>query len=195
MKNEIIKLVAIFSIIGFGLFLVSWQIVKDNASAEFKNPKSLQKIKGGIGIAEGFVFHPKGYFLFTEVDNGKIWKLNPKNNAIELYKSIKGKPARLEIYKGEIYFTDHQHRDVRKLTGNGMVKTIASDYNGKKFNSPMSPTFTAAGMYFTDPNFLKSGEKQLDFNGLFLCSNDKVTVIDKSFKDPNGTLLSKNGKW
>lgn len=80
-------------------------------------------------------------------------------------------------------------------------KTLAGDYQGKKFNSPNDVVFDKQGnFYFTDPPYglLKQTEdssKQIPFQGVYKVKPDgSVILLVDSLTRPNGIALSPDEK-
>ena len=75
--------------------------------------------------------------------------------------------------------------------------TLATDYEGQRFNSPNDLVRRSDGViFFTDPSFGLKGMndspvKELAFNGVFRLDPDgRVTLIDTALSFPNGVALS-----
>ncbi|MFD9740801.1 SMP-30/gluconolactonase/LRE family protein [Umezawaea sp. NPDC059074] len=75
--------------------------------------------------------------------------------------------------------------------------TLASSYQGKRFNSPNDVTIGANGtVYFTDPDFQRADrpDQMGGKTGVFRVSGGVVTLIDDTIREPNGIELSPDGK-
>jgi gluconolactonase len=98
---------------------------------------------------------------------------------------------------GRLLCCEHGDRRVSVLTKGGGKRTLADNYQGKRFNSPNDLVVHKSGaIFFTDPPYgLPKGPKdptrELDFCGVFrLDPNGTVTVVDKTLERPNGIALS-----
>jgi len=75
--------------------------------------------------------------------------------------------------------------------------TLASTYQGKRFNSPNDVTIGANGtVYFTDPDFQRADrpDQMGGKTGVFRVSGGVVTLIDDTIREPNGIELSPDGR-
>jgi gluconolactonase len=100
--------------------------------------------------------------------------------------------------KGQLYICEHGDRRVSYLTPRGGKRTLADNYNGKRFNSPNDLAIAANGdVYFTDPPYGLGGEefRELDFHGVYrVTPQGVVSLITRDLDRPNGVALSPDGK-
>ncbi len=74
---------------------------------------------------------------------------------------------------------------------------VASNYQGRAFNSPNDLTVGADGtVYFTDPDFQRANrsDQMSGRTGVFRVKNNVVSLIDDTIREPNGIALSPDGK-
>ncbi|MEU8274118.1 SMP-30/gluconolactonase/LRE family protein [Microbispora bryophytorum] len=74
---------------------------------------------------------------------------------------------------------------------------VASSYQGRVFNSPNDLTVGADGtVYFTDPDFQRANrpDQMSGRTGVFRVKNGVVSLIDDTIREPNGIVLSPDGK-
>ncbi len=98
--------------------------------------------------------------------------------------------------KGNLLLCQHGARRVAALA-DGKFSPLATQYEGKRFNSPNDLAVTKDGtVYFTDPPYGLGGEKaELDFHGVYRLSTDgKVSLVTKAVQWPNGIALSLDQK-
>jgi gluconolactonase len=100
--------------------------------------------------------------------------------------------------KGRLYFCEHGDRRVSYLTPGGGKRTLADNYEGKRFNSPNDLAIAASGdVYFTDPPYGLAGEqfRELDFHGVYrVTPQGVVSLVTRELERPNGVALSPDGK-
>ena len=75
--------------------------------------------------------------------------------------------------------------------------TVAADHQGRAFNSPNDLTIGQDGTtYFTDPNFQRGNraDEQGGRTSVFRVRNGVVDVVDDTLSQPNGVVLSPDGK-
>jgi gluconolactonase len=111
----------------------------------------------------------------------------------------------------DLVVCQHGNRRVGVIYTNGSFVTIASDYQGKRFNSPNDAVISyEKRLYFTDPPyglFAKENreviEKELPFNGVYMVDNkdflnvlstgvptQNTILVDDQLTRPNGIALS-----
>jgi gluconolactonase len=91
---------------------------------------------------------------------------------------------------------------VSYLTPGGGKRTLADNYNGKRFNSPNDLAIARNGdVYFTDPPYGLPGRerdtqfRELPFHGVYrVTPQGVVSLITRDLDRPNGVALSPDGK-
>lgn len=183
----------------------------------------LEKLAGGFSFLEGPVWSPRGYLLFSDMRNHRIYRWVAPGN-VSLFEAQTGfaaedhtlhsfflrkllfhhrtgpnglafdKEARLTI-------CEHGNRRVTRIEKDGTLTIVAERYQGKRLNSPNDLVFRADGMlYFTDPSFgLPDGdndqEKELPYSGIFLVSDRGLELVGSELDGPNGLALSPDEKY
>jgi len=92
----------------------------------------------------------------------------------------------------------HDNRTVSSYTLADRTRTtVAADYQGRAFNSPNDLTIGQDGTtYFTDPNFQRGNraDEQGGRTSVFRVRNGVVSLVDDTLSQPNGVVLSPDGK-
>jgi gluconolactonase len=171
----------------------------------------IEKLADGFTWAEGPVWISSGnYLLFDDVPGNAMYRWSEKDGL-----SVFLKPAGFEGKDTSIFreaganglFPDTANTILVADSGNRMIarmdlatkkKTpLATQFEGKKLNSPNDVIRTKAGViFFTDPPYgLKdindSKAKELSFNGVYRLDLDgSLHVIDRELTFPNGIALS-----
>ena len=103
--------------------------------------------------------------------------------------------------QGSLISCEHGDRRVSRLTPGGGKRTVADNYQGKRFNSPNDCAVHSSGaIYFTDPPYgLPKGwddeRRELDFCGVYRVAPDgEVTLLCKTMTRPNGICFSPDEK-
>jgi gluconolactonase len=175
---------------------------------------NIEKIADGFSFTEGPVWHPDGYLLFSDPNTNTIYRYNPANNNVTVYISHSGytgadigdyhQPGSngLTIDKeGRLIVNQHGNRRVIRHEKKGPVTILADNIDRKKFNSPNDVVIKSDGsIYFTDPpyglpNAFNNAKKELDYSGVFMIKNGKVTVVSKDLGGPNGLAFSPDEKY
>ncbi|HET6225799.1 MAG TPA: SMP-30/gluconolactonase/LRE family protein [Bacteroidia bacterium] len=174
----------------------------------------IEKIADGFSFTEGPVWHPDGYLLFSDPNTNTIYRYNPINHNVTVYMSHSGytgadigeygQPGSngLAIDKeGRLIIDQHGNRRVIRIEKKGPVTVLADKIDGKRFNSPNDIVLKSDGtIYFTDPpyglpNFFKDARKELDYQGVFMIRDGKVSVVAKDCGGPNGLAFSPDEKY
>lgn len=191
-------------------------IVKEDAALDaLLDPDAkLEVLVNGLNWSEGPVWSKElGAVLFSDVPENHVlkWKegdgmsvyLKPSGyTGILPYSREPGSNGLTFNAKGELCSCEHGDRRVSVLTKGGGKRTLADNFEGKRFNSPNDLCFDKAGnLYFTDPPYgLPKGpgdkeNRELDWNGVYRVTPDgKVTLLTKEMTFPNGIALSPDEK-
>jgi gluconolactonase len=192
------------------------EIVKaDPALDALLAPDAKVEVLGtGLNWSEGPVWSRElSAVLFSDVPENHIlkWKegegmsvwLKPSGfTGILPYSREPGSNGLTLNAKGELCACEHGDRRVSVLTKGGGKRTLADNFEGKRFNSPNDLCFDKAGnLYFTDPPYgLPKGpadkeNRQLDWNGVYRVTPEgKISLLTKEMTFPNGIALSPDEK-
>ena len=103
--------------------------------------------------------------------------------------------------QGCLISCEHGDRRVSRLTPGGGKRTVADNWQGKRFNSPNDCAVHSSGaIYFTDPPYgLPKGwndeRRELDFCGVYRVTPDGVvTLLCDTMTRPNGICFSPDEK-
>lgn len=164
--------------------------------------------------SEGPVWVPGGdYVLFSDVPENVIWKWSVDGGLESFLQPsalVDGRPVDpsgqgsnglyLDL-EGQVLVADHGSRSLYRLDpGSKMRSVLASDFEGKRFNSPndlvVSRVRWPGTVFFTDPPYGLTGDdnselKEIDFNGVYRLDPDgEVTLLEAGLPRPNGIALS-----
>jgi len=144
-------------------------------------PNSVMKWQEGVGVS--LFMKPSGYTGVA--DYGR----EPGSNGLALDAS------------GRLISCEHGDRRISALTPGGGKITLASHWNGKRFNSPNDLAIRDNGdIFFTDPIYgLPQREndlmRELDFCGVYRLQPDgTVTLQSRQISRPNGIAFSPDQK-
>jgi len=196
---------------------VSWRIERLDARFDALVPAnaSLEKIADGHDWVEGPLWcKATNELLFSDVVRNAIYQWKPgEGEKIFLQPSgytgkepFPGKePGSNGLTldpQGKLVMCEHGDRRISRLGDDNKTRTTLVDrFRGKRINSPNDVIFSSKGdMYFTDPPFglpkaFDDPAKELDFQGVFrLAKNDRLSVLTKALKAPNGIAFSPDEK-
>ncbi len=148
------------------------QIVRNDPRLDQLIPKNAQieVLASGFVWAEGPVWVKNGsYLLFSDVPENKVlrWKegegetdgisvfLKPSGfTGIGTYSDEPGSNGLTLDKQGALISCEHGDRRVSRMVWGGGKRTIADNYQGKRFNSPNDVVVKSDGsLYFTDPPY------------------------------------------
>ncbi len=166
---------------------------------------NFEKLGDGFVFTEGPIwFHEKGYLLFSDIDGDTIRKWSPEKG-VELFRHPSNEPnGSARDKEGRFLSCEHKTRGITRTEEDGTVTKLITHYEGKRLNSPNDVIIRSDGkIYFTDPcsgitdydgNFIE--EPELDFCGVYLYDplTEKLTLLTKELKKPNGLAFSPDEK-
>jgi len=155
----------------------------------------LELVWGEGEFTEGPALAADGSILFSDIGES-IYRYDPKTGKTVLFRRPSGRANGLMFnQQGELIACEGANeggnRRLSITTGidggkDGMVKTLADRYEGKRFNSPNDLAIDALGrVYFTDPRYVGNDTRELDFEGVFLVSPDgSVKLATREVQNP-----------
>jgi gluconolactonase len=158
----------------------------------------VERVGGGFAFVEGpvWVKQGAGYLIFSDIYNSRTMKIATANHP-EVYREFThaGNGNSMDA-QGRVYTCERDgHRVVRQEKDRAET-VIASQYEGKRLNSPNDVVVRRDGqVYFSDPASLALLEpRELSFNGLYhVTPQGKVSLIAKMPR-PNGVALTEDGR-
>lgn len=153
----------------------------------------VEKVAGNFEFTEGPLWHPDGFLLFSDIPANTIYKWSAKDR-VEVFRQPSGNAnGNTFDRQGRLMTAEHSNRRVSRTEKDGTIVTLASEYQGKRLNSPNDLVVKSDGsIYFTDPPYgIKSEERELDFFGVYrLDTNGTLTLLVSDFVRPNGIAFS-----
>jgi sugar lactone lactonase YvrE len=153
----------------------------------------VEKVAEGFKFIEGPVWHPDGFLLFSDIPANTIYKWQP-NQKTEIFRQPSGNANGNTLDRSQrLISAEHGNRRVSRTEKDGRIVTLASQYQGKRLNSPNDLVVRADGsIYFTDPPFgIESQQEELGFYGVYrLVADGRLTLLVDDFVRPNGIVFS-----
>jgi len=160
----------------------------------------LEKLWSEGEFTEGPAEGPDGGIYFSDIGN-RIMKFDPKTSKTTVFRDPSGRSNGLKFdAKGRLIACEGANtgggRRISITEKDGTVKSLADNFEGKKFNSPNDLTLDSKGrIYFSDPRYVGSEKRELDFESVYRIDPDgKVTRVITDVTKPNGLVISPDGK-
>lgn len=155
----------------------------------------VEKLISGLQFAEGPVWDSRGFLLFSDTPADTLYKLT-SNNQLEVFRRPAGNPNGNTFDREGRLLTAQHDRRVTRTQKDGKIVTLASQYEGKKLNSPNDIVVKSDGsIYFTDPPYGVSKEaEELGFYGVYQIKDGKLILLVKDIERPNGLAFSPDEK-
>jgi gluconolactonase len=168
-----------------------------------ENDARMEKIAEGFTWSEGPAWVPgSGYLLFNDVPANTLYRWS-QSDGLSIFLKPSGlanpDPATVrEAGANGLFLEPAGTLLFARLDLNTKRKTtLASTFNGKRFNSPNDVVLHSSGaVFFTDPPYGLKGLddsplKELPFNGVYrIDPSGQVQLVDESLGFPNGIALS-----
>ena len=172
-----------------------------------------EKVAGGFGFAEGPVWSPEGFLLFSDPNENRIYRWSP-DGQVSVYRvnsgytgmdiAEYGQPGSNGLgidREGRLTILEHGNRRVTRLEKNGTLTVLADRYEGRRLNSPNDLVYKSDGaLYFTDPPFglpkaFDDPRKELPYSGVFRLADGELTLIARDLTGPNGIAFSPDEQY
>ncbi len=170
---------------------------KDTLQTILDDNAQVEKVAGGFEFTEGPLWHPKGFLLFSDIPANTIYQWIP-NEKPGVFRRPSGNANGNTLDRdGRLITAEHSNRRVSRTEKDGTVVTLASQYEGKRLNSPNDLVVKSDGsIYFTDPPYgINSKQEELGFYGVYrLAPDGTLSVLVRDFVRPNGIAFSPDEK-
>jgi gluconolactonase len=166
------------------------------SGAQAETAASLVFTEGPASDADGNVY-------FTEITNNRILKYAPDGSITE-FRKPSGRAnglafdAQGRLVACEGGNADGNRRVTRTDMATGEIEVLASDFEGKKLNSPNDLVIAKNGrIYFTDPRYGAQDGRELDTEDVYLIDVNgslRRVATKPEIAKPNGIALSPDQK-
>lgn len=146
----------------------------------------------GFQFTEGPVWSADGSLLFSDIPGDVVLRWR-EGAGVDTFLTASGHSNGL-AYRSDGWLVLAQHDGrVSVLNTAGTLQTLASQWEGKRLNSPNDLAYHPSGyLFFTDPHFgVTPEERELDISGIFRLSHaGELTLVYDGFELPNGIAFS-----
>lgn len=170
---------------------------KDSLQAILNDNAQVEKVAFDFQFTEGPLWHRSGFLLFSDIPANTIYQWIP-NEKPRVFRRPSGNANGNTLDReGRLITAEHGNRRVSRTQKDGTVVTLASQYEGKRLNSPNDLVVKSDGsIYFTDPPYgINSEQEELGFYGVYrLAPDGTLTLLVRDFVRPNGIAFSPDQK-
>lgn len=171
---------------------------KNEDKSETVVVKEVEKLASDFKFTEGPAVDAKGNVYFTDIPDNLIliWTLD---NKLDTFRHNSGHANGLYFDKDEnLLACEGEKGQISSTSPDGDHISIATEYNGKRFNQPNDIWPDGkGGVYFTDPKYGdEDAELPQDGMHVYYINPDHTSVIRvcDDFEKPNGVLGTPDGK-
>jgi gluconolactonase len=161
-----------------------------------------------VAFTEGPAWHSDGNVYFSDIVNNRIMRRDG-SGATHVFRTPSGRANGLLFdHQGRLLACEGGreggNRRVTRTELNGTVTVLASNYDGKRFNSPNDCALDSNGrIYFTDPRYGDRSDMEIfdedgkAIEGVYrIDPNGQVAqIIAHEVSRPNGILVSPGDKY
>ena len=162
------------------------------AQSPVSSDAEVEKIAEGFEFVEGPVWMDSS-LLFSDIPANTIYQWT-ESDGIREFLSPSGQSNGLALDSaGHLLLAQHAERQVARLQENGTWTALATEYQGKRLNSPNDMAIKSDGsVFFTDPPYgIQPHQEELGFYGIYRYSADgELYLLDQSLNRPNGIVFS-----
>jgi gluconolactonase len=150
---------------------------------------------------EGPAYFAAGrYLIWSDIPNDRLMRLDEMNGAVSTFlQPCRNQNGHTVDAEGRLISCEHRGRQVSRIEHDGSTTVLASNFNGKAFNSPNDVVVKSDGtIWFTDPSYGIDSEYEGDAspseigarNVYRIDAAGKVTLVVDDMVQPNGLAFS-----
>lgn len=114
--------------------------------------ENFEKIAGGFVFTEGPLWHPDGFFYFTDVRASKLYRM-VLGQKPELVRTTTGGNGTTFDLQGRLINCEGDGRRVTRTEADGKVSILVDSFEGRRLNRPNDVICASNGtLFFTDPS-------------------------------------------
>jgi gluconolactonase len=165
----------------------------------FPRDAAVERIAMGFQFTEGPVwFAEERCLLFSDIPANQILKWG-FDGRVTIFRQPSGNSNGLtRDQEGRLIACEHGNRRVTRTEEDGSITVPASQFQGKKLNSPNDVAVKSDGaIYFTDPPYgIALAQQEQSIQGVYRLSPDgsELAVVAADFDKPNGLAFSPDEK-
>lgn len=156
---------------------------------------AFEKVAGGFVFAEGPLWHPDGFFYFTDIRDSKLYRITLGQKHELVRETIGGNGTTFDL-QGRLVMCEGEAKRLTRTEHDGSVTVLVDRFEGKRFNRPNDVICCANGdLLFTDPSLrVPAKDRELDNASIYRLKPDGSISVIAHFEYPNGLALSPDGR-
>lgn len=156
----------------------------------------------GSRWAEGPAYFPAGkYLVWSDIPNDRVLRYDETDGSVSVFMQGQGNHNGHTVDReGRLVSCEHRMRRISRVEVDGSVTTLASQYQGKKLNSPNDVVVKSDGsVWFTDPTYgidseYEGDKSESEIGASYVYRIDPTTgavdAVATDFVKPNGLAFS-----
>jgi gluconolactonase len=163
----------------------------------------LERIWSGARWVEGPAYFAAGrYLVFSDIPNNRMMRFDETSGAVSVFREPSNNSNGNTVDReGRLVSCEHRSRSITRTEHNGRISTLATHFEGRRFNSPNDVVVHSDGsIWFSDPTYgidsdYEGDAAQSELDGA--CNvyrldpgNGKVTAMVTDRVRPNGLAFS-----
>ena len=164
----------------------------------------VERLWTGARWVEGPVWFPAGRFLlFSDIPNNRMLRWDETNGSVSEFRNPSNfSNGNTRDFQGRLITCQHLSRSVTQTEHSGQVTTLATQFDGKRLNSPNDVVVKSDGsIWFTDPDYgimsdyegRKSPSEQSSCNVFRIDQKTgNISLITDRLLKPNGLCFNKS---
>jgi gluconolactonase len=166
----------------------------------------LEKLAEGCRWAEGPAYFPAGrYLVWSDVPNDRMMRFDETSGNVSVFRHPAGYSNGNTVDRqGRLVTCEHGNRRVTRTEHDGSITVLASQYQGRRFNSPNDVVVKSDGsIWFTDPAYGidsdyegHKAESEIGDCHVYrvVPHTGDVSIVADDFVRPNGLAFSPDEK-
>ncbi|MGW6281825.1 SMP-30/gluconolactonase/LRE family protein [Kribbella sp. NPDC055071] len=177
-----------------------WEKLDDRFEG-IRGDSRLERLWTGGRWVEGPVYSPAGrYLLWSDIPNDRILRWDETSYQVSVFRQPAGNTNGHTLdTEGRLVSCEHGNRRVTRTEHHGAVTVLASEYDGKRLNSPNDVVVKRDGsVWFTDPAYGIDSDYEgykgaIETGGCHVyrvAPDGALTRVADDFNRPNGLAFS-----
>jgi gluconolactonase len=133
-----------------------FEVLDPRFKACFVGHQRVERLWTGARWLEGPAYFPAGrYLVFSDIPNNRIMRFDETDNSVSVFRQPSNNSnGNTRDREGRLVTCEHLSRSVTRTGHDGTVTTLATQFEGKRLNSPNDVVVKSDGsIWFTDPSY------------------------------------------